>query len=160
MLLLIVATGAVAGTVALAAELPAPGTLRDVTSLTGAAGIEGAGAVALLVIGTGEGDVVLGAVVVALLELDAEAADAAAAAALPASVMFAAGADAGSDAGTRPAGTALAPGAKPVQGIPVSYRVYEGIKVSQSTQRADPILGESTSPYLDPHTWLLKGDTA
>ena len=82
MLLVIVATGAVVGTVALAAELAAAGTLREVTSVTGAAGIEGAGAVALLVIGTGEGDVVSGAVVVALLEVDFEAAGAAAAATL------------------------------------------------------------------------------
>ena len=82
MLLVIVATGAVAGTVALAAELAAPGTLRDVTSVTGAAGIEGARAVALLVISTGEGDVISSVVVVALLGPDSEAAGAAAAAAL------------------------------------------------------------------------------
>ena len=82
-LLTVVATGAVVGTVALAAELAAPGVLRDVTSLTGAAGRDGADAVALLMTSTGEGAVVLGAVMLAVLGPNVVAAGAAAAVVLP-----------------------------------------------------------------------------
>ena len=113
-----VATGAVVGAVAFIAELAAPGRLEDMTVLTGAAGAEGAGAVALLMTSAGEGAAALGAATVASLATDSETAGAAAAAVLPARVMFAAGAAAGPDAGTVPARTAAVPLATPVHGIP------------------------------------------
>ena len=137
MLLPCVAAGAVVGTVALIAELSTPGRLEDMTVLTGAAGAEGAGAVALLMTRTGEGAAALGAVIVALLATDSETAGAAAAPAVPARVMFAAGAAAGADAGTGPGGTAMVPVAAPVQGIPFPYRVCEATELSQGTHRTD-----------------------